>query len=44
MGVIIKKGSIVGARSVVTKQVEPFDVVAGNPAKVIKKRKVDWAS
>ncbi|HUU39366.1 MAG TPA: acyltransferase [Desulfatiglandales bacterium] len=32
-------GAIVGAGSVVTKKVEPYSVVAGNPAKVIRKRK-----
>ncbi|MFL2847704.1 MAG: putative colanic acid biosynthesis acetyltransferase [Coraliomargaritaceae bacterium] len=42
MGTQIGEGSIVGARSVVTKNVEAFDVIGGNPAKVIKKRKVDW--
>jgi putative colanic acid biosynthesis acetyltransferase WcaF len=42
MGTQIGEGAIVGARSVVTKDVATFDVVAGNPAKVIKKRKVDW--
>lgn len=42
MGVKIGEGAIVGARSVVTKNVEAFDVIGGNPAKVIKKRKVDW--
>jgi acetyltransferase-like isoleucine patch superfamily enzyme len=36
-GVTIGKGSIVGASSVVTKNVPPFTMVAGNPAKVIKK-------
>ena len=35
-GVTIGEGSIVGARSVVTKDVPPFTVVAGNPAKVIR--------
>jgi acetyltransferase-like isoleucine patch superfamily enzyme len=36
-GVVIGRGCTVGAGSVVTKSVEPFTVVAGNPAKVIKK-------
>lgn len=35
-GVTIGKGAIIGAGSVVTKDVEPFTVVAGNPAKIIK--------
>ncbi|MFM6206979.1 acyltransferase [Planktothrix sp.] len=35
-GVTIGKGSIIEAGSVVTKDVEPFTVVAGNPAKIIK--------
>ena len=35
-GVTIGEGAIIGANSVVTKDVMPFSVVAGNPAKVIK--------
>lgn len=36
-GVTIGDGCTVGAGSVVTKDVEPYTVVAGNPARVIKK-------
>jgi acetyltransferase-like isoleucine patch superfamily enzyme len=35
-GITIGKGAIVAAGSVVTKDVEPFTLVAGNPAKFIK--------
>ncbi|NJE42896.1 acyltransferase [Thermococcus sp. GR6] len=35
-GVTIGENSVVGAGSVVTKDVPPYTVVAGNPAKVIK--------
>jgi len=35
-GVTIGEGSIVGARSVVTQNVPPFTIVAGNPARVIR--------
>jgi acetyltransferase-like isoleucine patch superfamily enzyme len=38
-GVTIGKGSVVAAGSIVTKDVPPFSIVAGNPAKVIKNRK-----
>jgi acetyltransferase-like isoleucine patch superfamily enzyme len=37
-GVIVGEGAIVGARAVVMKNVEPWNIVAGNPAKMIKKR------
>ena len=35
-GVTIGRASIVGARSVVTQDVPPYTVVAGNPARVVK--------
>ena len=44
MGVIVGEGAIVAARSVVTKNVDPFSIVGGNPAKFIKTRQVDWLS
>ncbi len=37
-GVTIGEGAVVAARAVVVKDVEPWTVVAGNPAKVIKRR------
>ena len=37
-GVTIGRGSVVGAGSVVTKDVAPYTIVAGNPAKFIKYR------
>lgn len=37
-GVSIGDGSVVAARSVVTKSIDPYTIVGGNPAKVIRKR------
>lgn len=37
-GVTVNQGAIVGAGSIVTKDVEPYSIVAGNPAKLLKKR------
>ncbi len=37
-GVTIGQGAVIGAGSVVTKDVEPYTIVAGNPAKFIKFR------
>jgi putative colanic acid biosynthesis acetyltransferase WcaF len=39
-GVTIGEGAVVGACAVVTKDVEPWTVVAGNPARFIKKREI----
>ena len=37
-GVVIRAGSVVGAGAVVTKSTQPFTVVAGVPAKIIRSR------
>ena len=39
-GISIGNGSVVAAGSVITKNVEPWTVVGGNPAKFIKKREI----
>jgi len=39
-GVNVGEGAVVGARAVVVKPVEPWTVVAGNPARVIKQRQL----
>jgi putative colanic acid biosynthesis acetyltransferase WcaF len=39
-GVTVGEGAVVAARAVVVKDVEPWTVVAGNPARMIKKREV----
>lgn len=41
MGTIIKQGAVVGARACIFKDVAPWTVVGGNPAKMIKKRIVN---
>ena len=38
MGITIGEGAVVGARAAVFKDVEPWTVVGGNPAKFIKQR------
>lgn len=40
-GITIGEGAVVGAGAVVTKNVEPYTIVAGNPARVIKQRTKD---
>ena len=37
-GVTIGDGAVIGARAVVTKNVAPYTIVAGNPATVVKQR------
>lgn len=37
-GITIGDGAVVGARAVVTRDVEPYTIVAGNPAHLVKKR------
>ena len=37
-GITIGHGAIIGSRAVVTRDVEPYAIVAGNPAKPIRKR------
>lgn len=41
MGVTIEEGAVVGATASVYKDVEPWTVVGGNPAKVLKKRVIN---
>lgn len=40
-GVKIGEGAVIGAGSVVTKNVEPYAIVAGNPAKKVGERSVE---
>ena len=40
-GITIGEGAVVGAGSVVTKDVEPFTIVAGNPARKVGERSRD---
>lgn len=37
-GITIGEGAVIGANSVITKDVAPYTIVAGNPAKTIKTR------
>lgn len=40
-GVKIGRGAVVGAAAVVSKNIEPYTIVAGNPAKTLKKKRID---
>ncbi|MCJ8210236.1 acyltransferase [Mucilaginibacter sp. RS28] len=40
-GVSIGKGAVVGAGAVVTRDVKDFEIVAGNPAKPISKKRIE---
>ncbi|MBD0823365.1 putative colanic acid biosynthesis acetyltransferase [Aestuariibaculum marinum] len=40
-GVLIEKGTVVGARSSVFKDLKAFSVYAGSPAKLLKKRNIE---
>jgi putative colanic acid biosynthesis acetyltransferase WcaF len=42
-GVRVREGAVVGARAVVVEDVEAWSVVAGNPARFIKKRAMQTA-
>jgi putative colanic acid biosynthesis acetyltransferase WcaF len=41
-GVTIHQGSVIAARAVVVKDVEPWTIIGGNPAKFIKKREIKF--
>lgn len=38
-GVVVGKGSIIGAGAVVTKNIPPYSVAVGNPARILRNRK-----
>ena len=40
--IVLGEGSIIGAGAVVTKNVKPYDVVVGNPARFLKKNKKNY--
>ena len=40
-GVTVNEGSVIGAGSVVSKDIPPYAVVCGNPAKIVKYRSAE---
>lgn len=40
-GVTIDSGSIIGANSVITKDIEAYSIVAGVPGRILKKRSMN---
>ncbi len=40
-GVTVGEGAVVGSGAVLTKDVPPFSIVGGNPAKIIKRRDIE---
>jgi putative colanic acid biosynthesis acetyltransferase WcaF len=42
-GICVGRGAVVGARAVVVKDVAPLDVVAGNPARTVSRRRFHGA-
>ena len=40
-GITIGKGSVVGAGAVVTKDIEPYTIVGGNPARKIRDLQIE---
>lgn len=40
-GVTVGDGAVIGTRALVTKDVEPYAIVGGNPARIIRKRFAD---
>jgi putative colanic acid biosynthesis acetyltransferase WcaF len=42
MGITVGKGAVIGARAAVFKDIEPWTVVGGNPARLIKRREIKY--
>jgi acetyltransferase-like isoleucine patch superfamily enzyme len=41
MNVVIHEGAVVAARAVVVRSVAAYEIVAGNPARVVSSRDID---